>query len=105
MFTPTEGWRFGSCRLFFFQGVSYETGIPQQADENACPTQKSFSTSQPSFTIHEDTCLSMGTTSNSQSASSNSTGPNPLSERLSKPLQSEEESIEDIDPSVTELQR
>lgn len=91
--------------LFFFQGVSYETGIPQQADENACPTQKSFSTSQPSFTIHEDSCFSLGTTSNSQSASSNSTGPNPLNERLSKPLQNEEESIEDIDPSVTGLQR
>lgn len=87
------------------QGVSYETGIPQQADENACPTQKSFSTSQPSFTIHEDSCFSLGTTSNSQSASSNSTGPNPLNERLSKPLQNEEESIEDIDPSVTGLQR
>lgn len=47
----------------------------------------------------------MGTTSSSQSASSNNTGLNPLSERLSKPLQNEEESIEDIDPSVTGLQR
>lgn len=92
------------------QGVSYETGVPQQ-DENACPNQKSFSTSQPSFTIHEDlpSCLSMGSSStNSVRCSINSSkSVKPvLKERTSsRNLKSDRISIEDLDPSIISLQR
>ncbi|XP_066948193.1 G2/mitotic-specific cyclin-A [Macrobrachium rosenbergii] len=91
------------------QGVSYETGVPQQ-DENVCPNQKSFSTSQPSFTIHEDSssCLSMGSTNSSTAnASIKSTRP-PLRERSIRSAKRSAEpklKIEDIGPSIMKLER
>jgi len=76
------------------QGVSYETGVPQQNEENECTKQKSYN-SLPSFTIHED------------KSSNISTGPtlkNTSAPLKSKNTRNKNEKTE-LDPSITSLQR
>ncbi|XP_069942120.1 G2/mitotic-specific cyclin-A, partial [Cherax quadricarinatus] len=88
------------------QGISYETGVPQQ-DENACPNKRSFS-SQPSFTIHEDepSYISLGSSGTSSLINASSTSISlPLKERSSKPREKQSDSIQDIDPSIIALQK
>jgi len=76
------------------QGVSYETGAPQQNDENDCSKQKSFS-SLPSFTIHED--------------STSNTSVGPTLKNTSAPLKAKKDKTKnektELDPTVTSLQR
>merc|ERR1739838_59540 len=76
-------------------GVSYETGVPQQNDENECKNQKSY-TSLPSFTIHEY-------------SSSSITSGGPTLKNTSAPLKSKNARTRnyktELDPSITSLQR
>ncbi|MPC27579.1 G2/mitotic-specific cyclin-A [Portunus trituberculatus] len=112
------------------QGVSYETGVPQQQnDENAGAIQKTLSTSSlQSFTIHQDsssvpsstsisgsqaatcstTTLSTSSSSNKTSLSHSTSLPavrHPLRERKVKPAQDESLEIIDLDPSIISLHR
>ncbi|CAL4068324.1 unnamed protein product [Meganyctiphanes norvegica] len=77
------------------QGVSYETGVPQQNDENDCSKQKSYTSSLPSFTIHEDL--------------SSNTSVGPTLKNTSAPLKSKntrnKNDKTELDPSITSLQR
>ncbi|XP_071517592.1 G2/mitotic-specific cyclin-A [Panulirus ornatus] len=88
------------------QGINYETGVPQQCDENVCPAHISSSSSQPSFSIHEDSpsCLPMGSTFSIHTTNSSSSLSLPLRERLCN-QDNESESIPDLDPSITGLQK